>query len=380
MKIGFDAKRAFHNFRGLGNFSRTLLEGLYHHYPENDYYLYTPPFKDPRALNWAKKMGGEQVHIVTPQDTLSKALPALWRSINLGKVASENKLDIYHGLSHELPVSTDSLTCKKVVTIHDLIFMRYPQFFPWVDRQVYRAKYLHSCQKADKVVAICQQTKRDIVELLHIDESKVEVIYQSCHPLFYEKLREGEKQIVLSKYNLKQPFILNVAAIVENKNGLTLLEAFDQIKNETECSLVFVGNGKGYKKKLQQQIIKKGLQERVYILEGVDGKDLPAIYQSAKVFAFPSFYEGFGLPIVEAMASSVPVVTSTGSCFPEAGGEAATYIDPTSSEDLARAMKELLGSQVKREEMIQKGLNYVQRFSWDKTSQELMNLYSRLTT
>ena len=192
MRIGFDAKRVFHNFRGLGNYGRTLLEGLYQFYPEHCYLLYTPPFQDIRSVDWEKKFSSFRV--CTPTGFLERSFPSFWRRFLLGKKLERDELDIYHGLSHDLPAGVRVGKPKTVVTIHDLIFLRFPQFFPWIDRCVYLNKLRHACNRADVILAICEQTKNDLIEFLHIHEDRIRVIYQGVHPRFYENRDERKFQ------------------------------------------------------------------------------------------------------------------------------------------------------------------------------------------
>jgi len=377
MRLGFDAKRIFHNNRGLGNYSRTLVESLLRYYPENEFFLYTPPLKDSVGLEYSKRF--DRLKIRTPESMASKKLSSLWRSVFLSSVLKEDNLEIYHGLSHELPPGIEKLGIKTIVTIHDLIFLRYPEQFPWVDRQVYLSKFKHACKVADVIIAICEQTKSDLMEFLQVPESKIRVVYQACHPSFYESWNEDKKQKVLDKFSLPKKYILNVGAIEERKNVLVLVKAFSRIaKDFPEHHLVLVGRGKEYKEKVSKAIIEYGMSDRVHILENIPYEELPALYQGCQLFAFPSVFEGFGIPIVEAMFSEAPVLTSTGSCFPETGGSAAKYLDPHSIEDWARGLSEVLSDDEKALTMARNGRAHVEKFHWQNTSKELFNLYSEL--
>ena len=374
MKIGFDAKRMFFNFRGLGNYSRTLLEGLLRFYPENQYYLYSPVPKDLRGVEWYKRFSG--LELVTPSSSLSKMMATSWRSLFLSRVIKKNSLDIFHGPSHELPPGIEKLKLKKIVTIHDLLFMRYPQFFPWLDRQVYRKKFTYSCQVADVIVAICQQTKNDIVEFLGISPEKIEVVYQSCNSLFHYPLFFDQKGKIQEKYQLPDEYVLYVGALEENKNVAMIVEALPEI----DLPLVIVGRGKNYKKTLLHQIKKLNLTKRVLFLEDVSTADLPGIYQNATIFVFPSFFEGFGIPIIEALFSGVPVITTQGHCFPESGGPSSIYIDPHRVTDLAAALRRVQSDLALRKQMITNGREYAERFLPENTSKRLMEVYRAAVT
>src|SRR5690606_32102309 len=144
-----------HNFRGLGNYGRNLLEGFEKYYPENKYILYTPKISDERAQNWLRKHSSLEVR--EPESFVGKKFGTLWRSVLLSGDLKKDELDIYHGLSYELPTGLEKQKIKKVVTIHDLIYLKFPEYFPWIDRKVYDLKFRSACNNADKIVAICNQ-------------------------------------------------------------------------------------------------------------------------------------------------------------------------------------------------------------------------------
>jgi len=371
MRVGFDAKRVFHNFRGLGNYSRTLISGLSANYPENDLYLFTPDFS---AKTWIKNH--PSLNVITPKKVFYKKFPSLWRSVFLRQDLSQYDLDIYHGLSHEIPPFMKGLKVKTVVTIHDLLFMRYPQNFSSIDRLVYKWKFTSSCHRADLVIAICEQTKRDIVDFLKIPEEKIKVLYQSCNPIFYNKLSAETKSHFRSKYSLPEKFILYVGALEANKNVINLIRAYKMAT--PSMPLVIVGKGAEYKKFMQKEMGELGIEDKVLFLDYIPFEDLPGLYQNAELFVFPSFFEGFGLPIVEAMFSGTPVITTKGSCFPEAGGKHTIYVDPHGPDELCYAMNKVLENPSLGLEMVQKGLEYVTKFTQRATSKELHQAYLNL--
>ncbi len=366
MRIGFDAKRAFHNFRGLGNYSRTFIDGLLQFYPENQLFLFTPPFKG------KNKFENKNTHLICPTSPIFKMFPSIWRSFFLHKEIEKRDLDIYHGLSHELPFFSDQLKCKKVVTIHDLIFKRFPHFFSSIDRAVYGKKYFEACEKADLIIAICDQTKRDLIDLMGVSPKKIEVAYQSCNPIFAKGLTAIEKEGIRKKYNLPENYLLFVGALEPNKNALNLLRAFKKI-NKKDLFLVLVGKGKTYKEKLIEEIGE--LKERVIFYDFIPTEDLPGIYQLAKIFIFPSYFEGFGIPIIEAMFSKTPVITTKGYCFPEAGGPNTLYVDTSNPQEICKAILKVLESQDLPMEMVENGFKYVQRFTLEKTTNKIMEIY-----
>ena len=264
------------------------------------------------------------------------------------------------------------------MTIHDLIFIRYPQFFSWIDRMIYWRKFKHSCAKADKIVAICHQTKEDVANILNVPREKIEVVYQSCHPIFYKRIPYEESKEVLSRYKLGPGgYILYVGAIEERKNLLPLVRAFSRLDGDHRMVLVGAGSPH-YRRRVVDEIGRLKLKGKVSLPGSVPSCDLPALYQKASVFVYPSLFEGFGIPIVEALFSGVPVVTSKGSCFPEAGGEHSIYIDPSKDDEILQGIQKVFWDNTLREKMIEEGKSFVQKFHWKNTTENMMRLYSQV--
>jgi glycosyltransferase involved in cell wall biosynthesis len=381
MKIAFDAKRAFFNFRGLGNYSRIFIDSLLEFYPEHTYRLYTPAFKDPRAVLWQQDHPAAE--IVTPEGQLVKKWPALWRSALLRPQLQQDGIDVYHGLSNELPFFWQHggpQRIKSVVTIHDLLIFRQPQFYPWIDRRMYARKMAHSCQVADRIIAISQQTKVDLMHYLDVDEEKIDVVYQSCDPAYYQRATDAFKQDVRQRWQLPKDYILYVGAINPAKNLATLLTAYAASSANGQLALVLVGRGPDdYRQRLQAQAEQLGITQSLRFCQDVPMNELPTIYQMATMLTYPSFFEGFGIPIIEALFSQTPVITSKDGCFTEAGGPSCRYIDPRDSEDLTQAISDLCDNSDLRQSMVAGGSRYVTRFHRKQTASDLMSVYQSLT-
>ncbi|MBL7884228.1 MAG: glycosyltransferase family 4 protein [Bacteroidia bacterium] len=370
MNIGFDAKRAFLNNSGLGNYSRTLIKSLNTFYPENKYNLFT-----------TKKSGNDfeksisnytNIHILEPQHFIDKKLRSRWRSYGITDLLIQNKIDVYHGLSNELPFNINQFKGKKIVTTHDLIFLRYPQLYPFLDRKIYNKKFRHACDIADTIIAISEETKRDIEKYYFIPENKISVIYQSCDEAFYSDYSLEQKAKIKTKFNLPDQFLFYVGTIEERKNLLTIAKALKKVK---DIPLYVVGKKTNYYEKVIAYLKEHKLENRVFFLEDICNKELPIIYQLATIFIFPSIFEGFGIPIIEALTSKTPVITTKGACFPEAGGAYTLYIDPTSEEEMAENINFLLNSESKRLEMANKGFEYAQKFHPKTISQQVIQTY-----
>ena len=373
MRIGFDAKRAFLNDTGLGNYSRDAIRVLSHFYTDNKYFLYTPKEKENSRLDFLDERNNTFVR--TPQSLLNKTLKSYWRSKSIVRDLFTNKIDIYHGLSHELPLGIEKTNIKTVVTIHDLIFIRYPHLFRTIDRKIYYKKFKSACQRADKIIAISQQTKQDIIDFFYIPEEKIEVVYQGCNAIFHNPIANNTKQAVQEKYNVPKDYLLSVGSIEERKNLLTILKALKELPNQ---KLVVIGNGKAYKIKCLRFISEHNLSNRVLFLSGLNLDEMAAIYQDAQMLIYPSIFEGFGIPILEALFSKTPVITSNDGCFSEAGGPHTKYINPHSVDQIKGAILEIKNCEKLQEKMKTKGLEYAQNFTDDKIADNLMNIYINL--
>lgn len=369
MNIGFDAKRAFHNYTGLGNYSRFVIEALMEYCPEHKYTLYTPKKKDNAETAIISK---SKIVEVPAQFKLIKSL---WRSLFLFHTIGEEKLDIYHGLSNELP-AWGGRSVKKVVTIHDLIFLRFPELYPPIDRKIYTWKFSRACKRADLIIAISEQTKSDIIKYFGIAEDKIKVVYQGHHDIFNKTYSTEELNNIKDKYDLPDQYFLNVGTLEKRKNALIILKALSLIKNP--LPLVIVGKPTPYMEELQEYINKNELYELVHFKHNVSFSDLPAVYQMSGLFIYPSIFEGFGIPIIEAMRSRVPVITSKGSCFSEAGGDAAYYIDHQDHQALAHYIEKIMADQELQQSMVEKGLNHLKKFTKKKIATDLNKIYNNL--
>lgn len=340
MRIGFEAKRLFLNDRGLGNYARNLLYGLVKYKPEHEYHLYTPKFSEEHINSDIIKSNNVITH--QPQGLLSTLSKSAWRSLQLGKYAQRDNLDIFHGLAQELPKDIKKSRSKSVVTIHDMIFLKHPEFYKPIDRKIYYNKVKFAVNNADQIIAISEQTKSDLINTFNIQENRISVIYQSCNEVFYDKRSSEDLADVKKKWNLPNNFLLYVGALNENKNVKVVLEALHQLKGKFDLPLVVIGKGNVYKKILLEYASRNNLlKQLIFASEIADPTplELSSFYQLASVFIFPSFYEGFGIPILEARFSGTPVIASNSSCLEEAGGENSSYFNPKNSEELAEMLK-----------------------------------------
>jgi glycosyltransferase involved in cell wall biosynthesis len=366
MRIGFDAKRAFLNASGLGNYSRNTINALNQYSKNNQFVLYTPKIEDKLFENY------KQFEVYSPESALAKIFKPLWRSYS-AKRLKKHQIDIFHGLSNELPYGIHSTKVPAVVTIHDLIFMRFPEFYKTLDREIYRSKVKYACSSAHKIIAISEQTKEDIIRFLNVDANKIEVVYQSVSPVFFE---HNNSENLLAKYNLSKQFILSVGTLEPRKNQLTILKALHSEKTDTQ--IVFIGKSTSYIKRLHDFINVNNLSRQVKFLNNIPENDLAGLYKMARLSVYISHFEGFGLPVIESMASGCPVITSNVSCLPETAGDAAILCAPGNFTELGKQIKLTIEDEKIRSELIQKGNERARLFHPEYFSEKMISLYTGL--
>lgn len=325
MNIAFDAKRYYHNHTGLGNYSRTLVGNLQQFHPENHYTLL-----DEKTLR---------------------------RTFRLGHKAAEAGAEVLMGLSNELPFDIDhrkASPVRGIVTMHDVAWRTFPEMYHLPDRLLYDWKYGSSARRAHRVLCISESTRRDVMRFYGVEPERICTIYQPVQSLFYNPLSEAE---VESLVGTESDYILYVGSLNSRKNLLCVLQALTLLTPENRPRLIVVGNGREYRRKVEAYIAQHNLQAYVDIRTNVsDNRVLQALYAKALAFVYPSFYEGFGLPIVEAALQQTPVITTNVSSLPEAAGPDAFYIDPHAS-DAAQQMVQHLSLLLSDQELRrQKGL------------------------
>jgi glycosyltransferase involved in cell wall biosynthesis len=367
MKIGFDAKRLFFNNTGLGVYSRTLIQNLASNFPENEYILFAAKAsKSPyfQLFQDLPKVGPKHVSI-------------LWRSFGISKSIEHEHCDIYHGLSHELPIGIARARVKKVVTIHDLIFLKYPSMYSWWDRKIYWQKWKYSCSVADKIIAVSEHTKADVIKYFNVPDDKISVIPPICNINFFQDTIKTEHDD--NYLNLPEHYFLYVGAINERKNLLGITKALALIHPSERPHLIVVGSGSDYEKKVKYYVKQINLTPWISFYAHVPNENLTKLYRNAIALVYPSFYEGFGIPIVEALATRTPVITSKISSMPEAAGPGAIYVDPSSPESISDAMIKCLKDQELCASLGENGSRYIQKFSGKIVAQKLMQIYHTLT-
>ncbi len=367
MKIGFDAKRAFLNASGLGNYSRNTLNALHQYYPENQQILFTPEIKNEFFKNQ------NQFEVVSPQNPLFRIYSSVWRNFMVSRELKTRNIEIFHGLSNELPNGIHKTDVPSVVTIHDLIFIRFPEFYKTIDRKIYFNKVKYACSSAQKIIAISEQTKEDIIRFFNVDSNKIEVVYQSVAPVFFES---KNSENLRSKYNLKEHFILSVGTHEPRKNQLSVLKAI--VAEKFDIQVVFVGKQTSYTKKMTRFITENKMGNRVLFLRNISDSELAGLYKMASLSVYISFFEGFGLPVIESMASGCPVITSNVSCLPETAGGAAILCTPNDVDELGSQIRFILENESHRKGLIEKGYERAKIFHPEHFSKKMISLYNEI--
>lgn len=370
MVVGFDGKRAVLNNTGLGNYSRVLVQSLAENNPRSQFILYTPKLVDNPNLRTVMRYSN--VHIKTPRKAI---IGSYWRSVHgMMSDAHHNRVNIFHGLSGELPLDIRRSDIPSVVTVHDLIFLRFPQYYNFIDRKIYDFKARKACVNANRIIAISECTKRDIVHFYGIDPEKIDVAYQGCNQIFHEEVTQAQIDKVRSKYDLPHNFIVCVGTVEERKNALLAVKALADT-DDKEVKLVLIGHHTKYFDKIKAFVHANGLRHHVVCLSRVRFKHLPVIYHMARASVYPSRYEGFGLPVLESQSCGTPVIAAKGSCLEEAGGKAAIYVDPDSVEQMTAALNTVLGDSARHEQMVKDGLENAAKFNNDAMAQRVMEIY-----
>jgi glycosyltransferase involved in cell wall biosynthesis len=367
MRIGFDAKRAFNNYSGLGNYSRYIISNICRYHPENEYLLYTPTIADEDLFHEP-----EGTTIKRPLTWIGKYYRSYWRSFRLIHWLGNDAVDIYHGLSNELPYGIHQTSIKAIITIHDLIFLEHPELYKPFDRYIYRKKVQYGAKVANRIIAVSEQTKQDIIRLLGVDESRIRVVFQGCHRQFYNKVSKETMQYTRQQFSLPNEYLLYVGTIEERKNLLKIVAAMNN--GNIDFPLVVVGRKTSYLNLVKNYIDKHGLRN-IYFLSHVQVSDLPAIYQGALGFIYPSAYEGFGIPILEALNSGLPVITSAGGCLEETAGKGGLIINPNDQEEMILAIRKVLEDSALRDRLIREGGAHALKFREEQIIPSLYNVY-----
>jgi glycosyltransferase involved in cell wall biosynthesis len=372
MRICIDTSPAVHRRAGLGRYAYELTSALlaadavnqyvaFYHRPE-DAHIDPPLDRIP--------------HLTTSLDTKPWRLAALLgQYLRIPQDRMFPGIDLFHATDHLLPRLS---RVKSVFTLHDLIFRLYPETHKPLNRWFLTLTMPRFLQAADAVITVSRHTATDAMRFYGLDEKKIHVIHEGVNPLFRPASTEAIAR-VRQKYALPDRFILSLGTIEPRKNLTALLDAYRTLRGAgSDVGLVFAGKKGWLYEGFFRRLRELGLEDKVVFTGFVDDADLPALYSAAELFVFPSLYEGFGLPVLEAMACGTAVISSNAASLPEVSGDAALLVDPTGVADLAGAIEEVLDNGVHREELEGKGPEQAAKFSWDKAAEQTLQVYRSL--
>ncbi len=371
MAIYIDISAAVHGRAGLGRYAESLARALVQEYPGRFAFFYN------RDRGTNPLAGLEDVPTRTVHAGYKPWRMAVWlgQILGLGFERLLPEAELYHATEHLLLPLRQVPT---VLTVHDLIYHLFPEHHKPLNYRFLNWAMPLFVRRSEAIIAISESTKRDLIRRYGVHPDKVTVVYEAAAPHF-RPASPGVIAAVRARYGLPEDFILTVGTIEPRKNLPRLLDAFRRLRRKGHNTWLVVVGGKGWLYEGFFRCLEESQLGEAVLLPGyIPDADLPAIYSAARVFVFPSLYEGFGLSVLEAMACGTAVVCSGASSLPEVGGNAARYFDPTNVEEMAEAIETVWRDEALRAEMVRRGLAQVARFSWARAARETMAVYRRV--
>jgi glycosyltransferase involved in cell wall biosynthesis len=377
MKIGIDTTSAVMQGGGIGRYTRELVQATLAQDTANEYVLFSAPPPSSKSLEALFPANGRVTHKIAPVS--EQWLYRMWYRARLpiSMQRFTGKLDLFHSPDFVLPPVSGNIPT--LLTVHDLSFVHFPEVYPQVLVNYLNKVVPWSVGRATHILADSEATKQDLMAVWQVPSEKVSVLYSGVSDLFARVEDEGMITAVRHKYNLGEaPYLLSVGTVQPRKNYQMLIQAFAPLANRFPHNL-YIAGGKGWLyDEMMAEIEKQGLTDRVRFIGFVDDADLPTLYSAADLYLFPSIYEGFGLPMLEAMACGVPVIASDVSSLPEVGEGTAVLLPPHDPAKWTQKINELLADSEQQKQMTTAGYKQVQRFSWEKAATQLLLIYQRL--
>jgi glycosyltransferase involved in cell wall biosynthesis len=366
VRIGIDARK-LHDF-GIGTYIRNLLRELAHIDQTTEYVLFCKPDDTEIAGGFGRNFRAvpEAAGRYSVAEQLTLPLAA-WRE----------RLDLFHAPHYVLPVLTPS---RSVVTIHDCIHLMFPEYLSRVGHAYAYASLWTAAHKSDRIFTVSEQSKRDILKFFSVPPEKIVVTPNAIDDRFSVSPSQEHLEQIRERYQLSHAYLLYVGNIKPHKNLERLIEAFHLVRSQgrPELELLIIGDEMSRMQSLRRTVHRLQLHRYVRVLGFVPDTTLAVLYRLASVFVFPSLYEGFGLPPLEAMASGTPVVTSNVSSLPEVVGDAAVLVDPYSPEAIAEGILAVLRSSHLRDDLRERGLNRVKAYSWRRSAERVREVYGEV--
>lgn len=372
MRVGIEVSAVTTRPTGVGTYIREILQRtLVQAAPGEEFFGFSSGMADLDA----RALAGLRLHkhLGVPTRTLYTA----WRALGIPKVdATLGGVDVYHATNFFLPPVQRA---KRVLSVYDLTFLRHPE---WCSPKIVRPfsrQIRTAVHAADAVLTCSEASKQDIVELLDCPAEKIHVAYGAADAIFHPVDRDAAREALLAHHGIEGPYVLFVSTLEPRKNLAGLLDAFAGLVNLVPHTLLLVGAEGWNHEPAAAMIAKRGLERRVRHIGYVrDRSDLPRLYSAADAFVLPSFYEGFGIPVLEAMACGCPVITTRRASLPEAGGDAAHYVDPEDPGNIAHGLRRVLQEPNYAAQLRERGLAQAARFQWDTAADKVLGLYRDL--
>lgn len=379
MRIGIEAQRLFRPHKhGMDRVALELIRNLQKIDKVNQYFIFVKPDEDNEVL--------EKTDNFKIVEIPGGPYP-IWEQFKLPKFVNKYKLDLLHCTSNTAPLKVKS---KLITTLHDIIFREeniFKQLFSsasWYQKigNLYRRFLVGDVvKKSDRLITVSNFEKENIKNAFKIEDKKVSTVHNAVNDEFNDRFTKEEKEVVRTKYKLPNEFLLHIGNKDPRKNTKRVLDAFCELKltGYSYMKLVIVGiNEDQLDHMLDEMYVPNALKKDIILTGYVENEDLPVIYSMAQIFLFPSLREGFGIPIIEAMASGVPVITSNTSSMPEVAGGSACLINPKKTYQLRDAIVKILSDKEYRNELIKQGLEQSKNFSWDRSAKDVLKIYEQL--
>lgn len=365
MKIGVDARQlSCEKTAGIGTYVKKIILFINEYDKENEYFLYThKPIKTKINL-------GDNFHI----KVIPGKIGTVWLRFLLKETLKKDQIEVFWGTEHVLPKKIDGI--KYVLTIHDLALLKHKKWGKWYNVLIQNLFLKKSVKDADRIIAISQCTKKDIEDICEVGENKIDVVYNGGVDKYKQKIDSNKIDEILLNYKIDNKFFFYIGTIEPRKNIETIIKAFEKYENNEKEYLVIAG-GLGWKyKKILKKIEYSSVKKNIKLLGYVTNEEKYALFSRTMAFIFPSHYEGFGLPIIEAMSHGVPIITAKNSCLQEIGGDVAYYLeDENDYSGLSKLMKKC--SELDKNELIninQRGIKRADSFTWEQCAIKTLDI------